>query len=103
MKKIILILSAILLLASCEKHYYDPVVQIQEYEGQIPQEGEIIMIDYVYEPVETKFTAPTACPTLSDPMDCSLSRLLHPWDFPGKRTGVGCHCLLRQIQINKYK
>ena len=23
------------------------------------------------------------------------SRLLHPWDFPGKSTGVGCHCLLR--------
>ena len=21
-------------------------------------------------------------------------RLLHPWDFPGKSTGVGCHCLL---------
>ena len=20
--------------------------------------------------------------------------LLHPWDFPGKSTGVGCHCLL---------
>ena len=29
----------------------------------------------------------------------SLSRvrpsLLGPWDFPGKSTGVGCHCLLR--------
>ena len=23
------------------------------------------------------------------------TRLLHPWDFPGKSTGVGCHCLLR--------
>ena len=22
------------------------------------------------------------------------SRLLHPWDFPGKSTGVGCHCLV---------
>ena len=22
------------------------------------------------------------------------SRLLHPWDPPGKSTGVGCHCLL---------
>ena len=30
----------------------------------------------------------------SDPMDCSL-RLLRPWDFLGKSTGVGCHCLLR--------
>ena len=23
------------------------------------------------------------------------TRLLHPWDVPGKSTGVGCHCLLR--------
>ena len=23
------------------------------------------------------------------------TRLLHPWDFPAKSTGVGCHCLLR--------
>ena len=22
------------------------------------------------------------------------TRLFHPWDFPGKSTGVGCHCLL---------
>ena len=31
------------------------------------------------------------------------TRLLRPWDFPGKSTGVGCHCLLRlsirEIQI----
>ena len=27
------------------------------------------------------------------------SRLLHPWDFPGKSTGVGCHCLLRLLMI----
>ena len=27
------------------------------------------------------------------------TRLLHPWDFPGKSTGVGCHCLLRQYSI----
>ena len=23
------------------------------------------------------------------------TRLLHPWDFPGKSTGVGCHCFLQ--------
>ena len=28
------------------------------------------------------------------------TRLLHPWDFPGKRTGVGCHCLLRDRKIH---
>ena len=25
------------------------------------------------------------------------TKLLHPWDFPGKSTGVGCHCLLQQF------
>ena len=24
------------------------------------------------------------------------TRLLHPWDSPGKSTGVGCHCLLQE-------
>ena len=28
-------------------------------------------------------------------MDCSPTRLLHPWDFPGNSTGVGCHSLLQ--------
>ena len=28
------------------------------------------------------------------------TRLLHPWDFPGKSTGVGCHCLLQCLYIN---
>ena len=41
------------------------------------------------------------CPTLSDPMDCSLPRLLHPWNSPGKSTGVGCHCLLWRIKWSK--
>ena len=27
------------------------------------------------------------------------TRLLHPWDFPGKSTGVGCHCPLR-VMLN---
>ena len=26
------------------------------------------------------------------------TRLLHPWDSPGKSTGVGCHCLLLHQQ-----
>ena len=34
--------------------------------------------------------------TLCDPMDCN-SRLLCPWDSPGKNTGVGCHALLQGI------
>ena len=27
------------------------------------------------------------------------TRLLHPWDFPGTSTGVGCHCLLPRIRL----
>ena len=29
------------------------------------------------------------------PYELQPTRLLCPWDFPGKRTGVGCHCLLQ--------
>ena len=28
--------------------------------------------------------------------------LLHPWDFPGKSTGVGCHCLLRWTGMGEF-
>ena len=27
----------------------------------------------------------------------SINYFLHPWDFPGKSTGVGCHFLLQRI------
>ena len=30
----------------------------------------------------------------SRPHGLQSTRLLCPWDFPGKSTGVGCHCLL---------
>ena len=28
------------------------------------------------------------------------TRLLRPWDFPGKSPGVGCHCLLRSDPLH---
>ena len=37
-----------------------------------------------------------SCLTLCDPMD---TRLLRPWDFLGKSTGVGCHFLLQIVGI----
>ena len=73
-----------------------------------------------------------SCPTLCDPMNCSLSgssvhcccccccccccvasvvsnsvrphrqqptRLRHPWNSPGKNTGVGCHFLLQCMKV----
>ena len=35
----------------------------------------------------------------SGPHGLQPTRLLRPWDFPGKSTGVGCHCLLRKRYI----
>ena len=34
----------------------------------------------------------------SRPHGLQPTRLLRPWDFPGKSTGVGCHCLLQKWQ-----
>ena len=36
-----------------------------------------------------------SCPTLCDPIDGSPPGSHHPWDSPGKNTGVGCHFLLQ--------
>ena len=41
-----------------------------------------------------------SCSVVSDswrPHGLQPTRLLRPWDFPSKSTGVGCHCLLRCI------
>ena len=40
-----------------------------------------------------------SCPTLCDPIDGSPPRLPHPWDSPGKNTGVGCHFLLQCLKV----
>ena len=41
---------------------------------------------------ESESEVAQSCPTLCNPMD---TRLLCPWDFLGKSTGVGCHFLLQ--------
>ena len=41
---------------------------------------------------ESESEVTQSCLTLCDPMD---TRLLHPWDFLGKSTGVDCHFLLQ--------
>ena len=47
---------------------------------------------------ESESKVAQSCPTLCDPMDWLYpTRLLHPWDFPGKNTGVGFHFLLQAI------
>ena len=42
-------------------------------------------------------TVTTVCPTLCNPMDCSLPGSSVHGDFWGKNTGVGCHALLQGI------
>ena len=40
-----------------------------------------------------------SCPTLCDPIDGSPPGSHHPWDSPGKNTGVGCHFLLQCMKV----
>ena len=37
------------------------------------------------------------CLTPCNPVDCNPTRLLCPWDSPGKNTEVVCHFLLQEI------
>ena len=39
----------------------------------------------------------------SQPHGLQPTRLLRAWDFPGKSTGVGCHCLLRFYSLGPHK
>ena len=39
-----------------------------------------------------------SCPTLR-PHRRQPTRLPHPWDSPGKNTGVGCHFLLQCVKV----
>ena len=45
--------------------------------------------------------AAQSCPTLCDPMDCSLPDTSVHGDSPGKNTGVGCHFLLQEVLIDE--
>ena len=42
-----------------------------------------------------------SCLTLCNPIDGSPPRLPHPWDSPGKNTGVGCHFLLPYMKVKR--
>ena len=42
-----------------------------------------------------------SCPTLCNPMDCSLPGSSVYGDFPGKNTGMGCHTLLQGIFLTQ--
>ena len=62
----------------------------------------------LFSKVAAPFYTPTAaaaaakslqsCPTLCDLIDGS-PQVPHPWDSPGKNTGVGCHFLLQCMKV----
>ena len=52
---------------------------------------------YIYIWSEVKWSRSVVSDSLR-PHGLQPTRLLRPWDFPGKSTGVGCHCLL----LNKF-
>ena len=39
----------------------------------------------------------------SRPQGLQPTKLLHSWDFSGRSTGVGCHCLLRKVKEESEK
>ena len=48
----------------------------------------------MHESEEWKWSRPVVSDS-SRPHGLQPTRLLRPWDFPGKSAGVGCHCLLQ--------
>ena len=46
--------------------------------------------------VKSESEVTQSCPTLRDPMDCVAYQAPLSMGFPGKSTGVGCHCLLQR-------
>ena len=54
--------------------------------------------------MKVKSESEVSCSILSDslqPHGLQLTRLLRPWNFSGKRTGVGWHCLLRRGYLSQ--
>jgi len=48
-----------------------------------------------------KLSHAQSCPTLCNSMDCNPARLLCPWSYPSKNTGVGYHFLLQGIFLTQ--
>ena len=59
------------------------------------------MVFLLQQPKQTAAAAAKSlqsCPTLR-PHRWQTTRLPHPWDSPGKNTGVGCHFLLQCMKV----
>ena len=61
-----------------------------------------LLIHILLKPAAAAAKSLQLCLTLCDPID-EATRLLCPWDSPGKNTGVGCHFLLQCMKVKKWK
>ena len=60
----------------------------------------LLSVFWVTEQKDTEWLHQWSCSVMSNSLRSHglyPTRLLHPWDFPGKSTGVGCHCFLREL------
>ena len=55
--------------------------------------GFVISVTYYWYVIKEKWSHSVVSDSLR-PHGLQPTRLLCPWDFPGKSTGAGCHCLL---------
>ena len=73
------------------------------WQGSVPsraERGGTIRVDFLKECGLTCCCQVTS--VVSDPVrphKWQPARLHHPWDFPGKNTGVGCHFLLQCMKV----
>ena len=61
-------------------------------------------ISFTYGSLRVKSESEVAqsCPTLQ-PRGLQPTRLLHPWDSPGKNTGVGCHSCIPGVYSSGFQ
>ena len=77
-------------ITNCNRKQQRRKSQQMQHTGQlVSQESEVIT---------TGAKSLQSCPTVR-PHRRQRTRLPHPWDSPGKNTGVGCHFLLQCMKV----
>ena len=94
------------------RHMSLPVLAFQHFDRLVSSFSNLstVSLSSLFSPVPFLFvvvlkvssTVVLVTPVVSDslkPCGVSPTRLLCPWDSPGKNTGVGCHTLLQGIKL----
>ena len=75
----------------------NPIHLTADFSAEILQARREWQDIYIVMKVKSENEVAQSCLTLSDPMDCSLPGSSIHGIFPGKSTGVGCHCRLHYL------